>query len=88
VSERKPVRGALPLSHAATVAEAYGTSVQEIDYICVRKANGTVVETPAENEQDMAAEITRQASFYSDIGERHAVVKGLSRKQTQDILYP
>ena len=44
----------------------------------VRKPDGSVVETPPENVQDMAAEITRQAPFYSDLHEKHVAVKGLS----------
>jgi tetratricopeptide (TPR) repeat protein len=50
----------------------------EVDYVRVRKPDGTVVSTPAENTQDMAAEITRQAPFYSDLREKHVAVKGLS----------
>ena len=50
----------------------------EIGYVRVRKPNGSVVETPPENVQDMAAEITRQAPFYSDLHEKHVAVKGLS----------
>src|SRR5882762_1903273 len=49
----------------------------EIDYVRVRKPDGTVVETPSENIQDMAAEITREAPFYSDLREKHIAVKGL-----------
>jgi len=50
----------------------------EIGYVRVRKPDGSVVETPPENVQDMAAEITRQAPFYSDLHEKHVAVKGLS----------
>lgn len=50
----------------------------EIGYIRVRKPDGSVVETPPEDLQDMAAEITRQAPFYSDLHEKHAAVKALS----------
>src|SRR5258706_4855818 len=53
------------------------TGVFEIDYVRVRKPDGTVVETPSENIQDMAAEITREAPFYSDLREKHIAVKGL-----------
>src|SRR5258708_23950215 len=49
----------------------------EIDYVRVRKPDGTLVETPSENIQDMAAEITREAPFYSDLREKHIAVKGL-----------
>jgi hypothetical protein len=50
----------------------------EIGYVRVRKPDGSLVETPPENVQDMAAEITRQAPFYSDLHEKHVAVKGLS----------
>ena len=50
----------------------------EIDYVRVQKPDGTVITTPAGNIQDMAAEITRQAPFYSDQREKQVAVKGLS----------
>lgn len=53
------------------------TETIEIPYVRVKKADGTVIETPADNIQDMAAEITRQAPFYSDLREKHVAVKGL-----------
>lgn len=49
----------------------------EIKYLRVRKPDGTVVETPPENVQDMAAQITREAPLYSDLYEKHVAVKGL-----------
>jgi len=57
---------------------ASGTGTFEIGYVRVHKPDGSVVETPPENLQDMAAEITRQAPFYSDLHEKHVAVKGLS----------
>lgn len=57
---------------------ASGTTTFEIGYVRVRKPDGSVVETPPENVQDMAAQITRQAPFYSDLHEKHIPVKGLS----------
>jgi tetratricopeptide (TPR) repeat protein/transglutaminase-like putative cysteine protease len=54
------------------------TGTFEIGYVRVRKPDGSVVDTPAEDVQDMAAEITRQAPFYSDLHEKHVAVKGLS----------
>src|SRR5258706_11737611 len=53
------------------------TGVFEIDYVRVRKPDGTVVEAPSENIQDMAAEITREAPFYSALREKQIAVKGL-----------
>ncbi len=58
------------------------TGTFEISYVRVRKPDGSVVETPPENVQDMAAEITRQAPFYSDLHEKHVAVKGLSTGDT------
>lgn len=49
----------------------------DIDYVRVRKPDGTVVVTPLEAVQDMAAQITREAPFYSDLHEKHVAVKGL-----------
>ena len=43
----------------------------------MQKADGSMVPTPAENTQDMAAQITREAPFYSDLREKHVAVKGL-----------
>ena len=57
---------------------ASATGSFTIDYVRVRKSDGSVVETPPENVQDMAAQITREAPFYSDLHEKHVAVKGLS----------
>ena len=54
-----------------------GTGMFALEYVRVRKAGGSVVETGADGVQDMAAEITRQAPFYSDLREKHVAVKGL-----------
>jgi tetratricopeptide (TPR) repeat protein/transglutaminase-like putative cysteine protease len=49
----------------------------EIEYVRVRKPDGTVVKTPDYNIQDMPGEVTRTAPLYSDIHEKHIAVKGL-----------
>jgi len=51
----------------------------EIDYVRVRKPDGTTVVTPPENVQDLDSEITRSAPFYSDLREKHVAVKGLAK---------
>ena len=58
---------------------SYENSTESVDiaYVRVLKADGTVVPTPAENTQDMPAQITREAPFYSDLREKHVAVKGL-----------
>jgi tetratricopeptide (TPR) repeat protein len=59
---------------------AYQNSVEslDIDYVRVVKPDASVVVTSPENTQDMAAEVTRGAPFYSDLREKHVAVKGLS----------
>ena len=51
--------------------------VVDIDYVRVRKPDGTVVKTPDYNIQDMPGEVTRTAPLCSDIHEKHIAVKGL-----------
>jgi tetratricopeptide (TPR) repeat protein len=48
-----------------------------IDYVRVRKPDGTVVATPPENFVDMPSDITRVAPVYSDVHEKHIAVRGL-----------
>jgi tetratricopeptide (TPR) repeat protein/transglutaminase-like putative cysteine protease len=55
-----------------------GTSTLDIDYVRVRKPDGTVVVTPPDNIQDLDAEITRNAPLYSDVRVKHIAVKGLT----------
>jgi len=51
--------------------------VVDVDYVRVRKPDGTVVNTPDSNIQDMPADVTRTAPLYSDVREKHIAVKGL-----------
>ena len=57
----------------------YQNSTESVDiaYVRVIRSDGAVVSTPADNVQDMPAEITRAAPFYSDLREKHVAVKGL-----------
>jgi tetratricopeptide (TPR) repeat protein/transglutaminase-like putative cysteine protease len=52
--------------------------VVDVDYVRVRKPDGTVVKTPDYNIQDMPAEVTRAAPIYSDVHEKHVAVKALA----------
>src|SRR5579864_1608601 len=54
------------------------TGTMDIEYVRVRKSDGTTVLTPPDNVQDMPSETSRQAPFYSDLREKHVTVKGLS----------
>lgn len=55
----------------------------DIEYVRVHKPDGTVVETPADNIQDMSTESSREAPMYSDQREKHVAVRGLG---TGDVL--
>lgn len=68
----------------AVVSFTYASSNQvvDVDYVRVRKPDGTVVTTPDYNIQEMPAEITRSAPMYSDIREKHITVKSLSAGDT------
>ena len=61
-----------------TLAYQNSTESLDIDFVRVLKPDGSAVLTSPENTQDMAAEITRGAPFYSDLREKHVAVKGLS----------
>jgi tetratricopeptide (TPR) repeat protein/transglutaminase-like putative cysteine protease len=58
------------------------TQTVEIDYVRVRKPDGSTLVTPPDNVQDLDAEITRSAPFYSDLREKHVAVKGLAKGDT------
>jgi len=49
----------------------------EIDYVRVRHADGSVVTTPSADAQELPAEVTRQAPFYSDIKQEQIPVRSL-----------
>lgn len=49
----------------------------EILSVRVRKPDGSTVNTPAENIQDLPAEVAREAPFYSDLRQKHVAVRGL-----------
>lgn len=57
---------------------ASGSEHLTIDYARVRKPDGTVVNTPLDDVQDMPTEVTRQAPFYSDLREVQLPVKSLT----------
>ena len=66
----------------------YGSANEavDVDYVRVRKPDGTVVVTPAYNIQDMPADVTRVAPMYSDIHEKHVAVKALGVGDTLEYL--
>jgi tetratricopeptide (TPR) repeat protein len=67
------------VQHFSVVKFAYQNSSElfAVDYVRITKPDGTVVETPPDTFQDMPADITREAPFYTDTHETHVAVKGL-----------
>jgi tetratricopeptide (TPR) repeat protein/transglutaminase-like putative cysteine protease len=54
----------------------------EIPSVHVLKPDGSTVTTPAGNIQDLPADVTREAPFYSDVRQKHVAVRGLSAGDT------
>jgi hypothetical protein len=79
-SARIRIQSDAGVQHYSLLLFSYQNSTEsiDIDHVRVHKPDGSVIDTPAENSQDMAAEITRTAPFYSDLREKHITVKGLS----------
>jgi tetratricopeptide (TPR) repeat protein/transglutaminase-like putative cysteine protease len=63
--------GLLRFSYASTFESL------NIDYVRVRKTDGTVVVTPASDVQEVDSEVSRQAPMYTDEREKHIAVKAL-----------
>ena len=63
----------------------------QIEYVRVHKSDGSVVETPAADIQDVTSDVSRIARMYTDYHEKHVAVKGLGVLATFSIiglLYP
>jgi predicted Zn-dependent protease/transglutaminase-like putative cysteine protease len=50
----------------------------EIDYVRIRRPDGTVIPTPAADAQELPAPVTREAPFYSDLKEKQIPIRSLS----------
>lgn len=50
----------------------------DIDYVRVKKPDGSIIVTPPEETQEITSEISRVAPFYTDQREKHVAVKGLA----------
>src|SRR5208337_2091357 len=50
----------------------------DINYIRVRKPDGSVVSTPASDVKDIDSAVSREAPMYTDEREKHAAIKSLS----------
>src|ERR1700757_3255271 len=78
VVARVQSEGAVHEAGLLTFAYASGEEKVEPVYVRVRKPDGTVVNTPPDDAQDMPTEVTRAAPFYSDLREFQIPVKSLS----------
>jgi tetratricopeptide (TPR) repeat protein len=52
----------------------------EVVYVRVRKSDGTVIETPTSDAQELDSEVSRAAPMYTDQKEKHIAVKSLAAK--------
>ncbi len=59
------------------IAFASASERVEFRYVRVRHADGTVTDTPLDGVQEQAAQVTREAPFYSDLKQKQLPVKGL-----------
>lgn len=82
------VQGEAAMQNLAVLRFQYSSGYEtvDIDYVRVRKPDGTVVVTPAYNTQEMPAEVTRAAPLYSDVREKHVIVKALGVGDTLEYL--
>jgi tetratricopeptide (TPR) repeat protein len=80
VSARIRIQSDAGVQRFGTLTFSYQSASENIDvsYVRVLKPDGAIVSTPNGTIQDMPAEITRQAPFYSDLREKHVAVRGLS----------
>ena len=82
------VQAEAAMQSLAVLRFQYSSSYEtvDIDYVRVRKPDGTVVVTPAYNTQEMPADVTRAAPLYSDVREKHVTVKALGVGDTLEYL--
>jgi hypothetical protein len=62
------------------LAYPFASSFESLDvlYARVRKPDGTVVETPASDVQELDSAVSREAPMYTDQREKHVAIKSLS----------
>ncbi len=65
-----------------TIPYAAQNEHPELVYLRVRKKDGSFVQTPPEDAQDMPSQVSRIAPFYSDLKEKQIPVKSLSPGDT------
>ncbi|MCL2660015.1 MAG: DUF3857 domain-containing protein [Acidobacteriaceae bacterium] len=60
-----------------TIPFAANNEHVELDYVRVRKPDGSVVETPVADAMEMPSAVSRQAPFYSDLKEKQLPIRNL-----------
>jgi transglutaminase-like putative cysteine protease/tetratricopeptide (TPR) repeat protein len=81
----REISGVIAINNAAAVKAysvlpfPFASSAEhvEIDYIRVRRPDGTILVTPTTDAQEMPAAVTREAPFYSDLKEEQIPVRSL-----------
>jgi tetratricopeptide (TPR) repeat protein len=73
---------AVRLLGVITIPYAAQNEHPEVVYLRVRKKDGSLVQTPPEDAQDMPSQVSRIAPFYSDLKEKQIPVKSLSPGDT------
>lgn len=78
-TERVKVNTVAGLQRAGTISVPYARDqgTAEFRYVRVRKASGTVVETPLDSSIDVAADVTQAAPTFTDLYVKHINVRGL-----------
>ena len=82
VAVRAQTEAALRQLGVVTISFASAEEHVDFDYVRVRRLDGTVVETPASEAQEMSSEVTRQAPLYSDLKEKQLPVRSLRAGDT------
>jgi Flp pilus assembly protein TadD len=70
-----------------TIPYERDTGTLEMRYVRVRKADGSVVDTPVDTAIDQPSDITREAPAFTDLYERHVNVRGLRVGDTIEFAY-
>jgi tetratricopeptide (TPR) repeat protein len=81
----REITGVIDINNAAAI-KAFGVLTfpfasssehVEIEYVRVRRPDGTILATPSSDAQELPAAVTREAPFYSDLKEEQVPVRSL-----------
>ena len=79
LSFRAKVQSDAGVQHLGQLVFPYSSANEklEMDFVRVRKADGTIVNAAASDIQDLTAPIAREAPVYTDLRQKHVTVPGL-----------